>query len=338
MVNQVSQLPGAPAALQLFALEQSRPFGAAVAGHLGLALSPHEERDFEDGEHKARPLANVRGCDVFVIHSLYGDARYSGNDKLCRLLFFMGALKDAGAGRVTAVTPYLAYARKDRKTQPRDPVTTRYVAMLFEAVGTDAVMTMDVHNLAAYQNAFRCHTENLEANPLFVRHFLPALRDEDIVVVSPDAGGIKRAERFRQRLSRVLDRPVGAAFAEKHRSLGVVSGEMLVGEVDGKLALIIDDLISSGGTIARTARACRERGAKKVMAAATHGLFMADAETVLADVALEQIVVVDTVPPLRVSEGPLKEKLRVLDSTAMFAEAIRRMHEGGSVVDLLESA
>ncbi|HJV50177.1 MAG TPA: ribose-phosphate pyrophosphokinase [Noviherbaspirillum sp.] len=335
MVNHALQVSAALADMQIFALEGSRPFGEAVARHLGLALSAHEERGFEDGEHKARPLTGVRGRDVFVIHSLYGDATHSGNDKLCRLLFFIGALKDAAAGRVTAVVPYLAYARKDRRTQPRDPVTTRYVAALFEAVGSDAVVTMDVHNLAAFQNAFRCPTENLEANKLFVAHFAPALQKEEVVVVSPDAGGIKRAESFRQRLSHAIGKPVGAAFAEKHRSLGVVSGEMLVGEVDGRVALIIDDLISSGGTIARTARAGRQRGAKKVIAAATHGLFMADAETVLADAALDGIVVVDTVPPFRLHAGPLKEKLIVLDSTALFAEAMRRMHEGGSVTDLL---
>ncbi|HJV51309.1 MAG TPA: ribose-phosphate diphosphokinase [Noviherbaspirillum sp.] len=323
-------------ALQLFALEGSRPFGEQVARHLGLVLAPHEEREFEDGEHKARPLASVRGADVMVIHSLYGDAHQSGNDKLCHLLFFIGALKDAAAARVTAVVPYLAYARKDRKTKPRDPVTTRYVAALFEAVGVDVVMTMDVHNLAAYQNAFRCRTEHLEANGLFVAHFAPLLRQQEVVVVSPDAGGIKRAEQFRQRLAAALNEPVGAAFAEKHRSEGKVSGELLVGEVAGRTAVIIDDLISSGTTLARTARACRERGAARVWAAATHGLFMDDAPAVLSDAALEQLVVVDTVPPFRLGAGPLREKLTVLDSTRLFAEAIRRLHEGGSLTALLQ--
>lgn len=322
--------------LRVFALEASRAFGERIASHLGLALSPHEEREFEDGEHKARPLTSVRGADVMVIHSLYGDARQSGNDKLCRLLFFIGALKDAAAARVTAVVPYLAYARKDRKTKPRDPVTTRYVAALFEAVGCDAVLTMDVHNLAAYQNAFRCRTEHLEANGLFVDHFAPSLQDEDVVVVSPDAGGIKRAEQFRLRLAEALGKAVGAAFAEKHRSEGKVSGELLVGEVDGRTAIIVDDLISSGATIARTARACRERGARQVLAAATHGLFMDDAATVLADSALARLVVVDTVPPFRLGASPLTAKLTVLDSTALFAEAIRRLHDGGSLTELLQ--
>lgn len=321
----------------LFALEASRGFGERVAAHLDMELSPHEERGFEDGESKARPLGNVRNRNVFVLHSLYGEDGQSGNDKLCRLLFFIGALKDAAAARVTAVVPYLAYARKDRKSKPRDPVTTRYVAAMFEAVGADAIMTMDVHNLAAYQNAFRCHAEHLEANSLFVAHFLPRLKAADIVVVSPDAGGIKRAEQFRQRLARDLDRQVGAAFAEKHRSTGVVTGELLVGDVKGRHAIIIDDLISTGTTIARTAKACRERGAVRVYAAATHGLFMPGAERILAEPALDEVVVTDTVPPFRLPAGAVRAKLSVLDSTTMFAEAIRRLHTGESIVDLLES-
>lgn len=320
----------------LFALNSSRQFGERVATHLGLSLSEHEEREFEDGEHKARPLVNVRGKDVFVLQSLYGEDQQSGNDKLCRLLFFIGALKDASAGRVTAIVPYLAYARKDRKTKPRDPVTTRYVAVLFEAVGTDAVVTMDVHNLAAYQNAFRCRTENLEANQLLAHYFVPMLRDADVVVVSPDAGGVKRAERFRQLLGRRLDRPVGAAFAEKYRSGGVVSGDMLVGDVKEKTAIIIDDLISTGTTLVRAARSCRAQGATTVLAAATHGLFMGDAPSVLAGDALERIAIVDTVPPFRLEDADVRNKVAVLSCAALFAEAIRRMHAGESITEMLE--
>src|SRR6516165_8314689 len=140
--------------LAVFALNSSHDFGEKVCARLGIPQSSHEEREFEDGEHKTRPLVNVRGRDVFVIQSLYGDPKQSVNDKLCRFLFFAGALRDASADRVTAVIPYLCYARKDRRSKPRDPVTTRYVAALFEAVGADAAVTMDVHNLAAYQNAW----------------------------------------------------------------------------------------------------------------------------------------------------------------------------------------
>jgi ribose-phosphate pyrophosphokinase len=305
---------------------------------MALPLTPHEERDFEDGEHKARPLASVRGRDVYVLHSLYGDDAQSGNDKLCRLLFFIGALKDAAAARVTAVVPYLAYARKDRKSKPRDPVTTRYVAALFEAVGTDCVITLDVHTLAAYQNALRCGAEHLEANGLFVAHFAPLVGQREVVVVAPDAGGIKRAESFRSRLAKALGRPVAAAFAEKYRSDNVVSGDLFIGDVAGRFAIIIDDLISAGTTILRTAEACRRRGASSVYAAASHGLFASSAPQTLATDALSGLVVTDSVPPFRLPPGPVRDKLVVLPTAPLFAEAIARMHGGGSITALLEEA
>lgn len=140
--------------IKLFSLNATRPLGEKVSEKLGIPLSQHEEREFEDGEHKIRPLVNVRGCDVFVLHSLYSEPNATVNDKLCRLLFFIGALKDAAAERVTAIVPYLCYSRKDRKTKPRDPVTTRYVASLFEAVGGDRLVTLDVHNLGPSRMPF----------------------------------------------------------------------------------------------------------------------------------------------------------------------------------------
>jgi ribose-phosphate pyrophosphokinase len=322
--------------LRLFALDASRALGEQVAQQLGQPLASHEEREFEDGEHKARPLESVRDCDVYVIHSLYGEPGHSANDKLVRLLFFIGALKDGGAARVTAVAPYLAYARKDQRSKPRDPVSTRYVAQLFEAVGTDRVLTLDVHNLAAYQNAFRIPTEHLEARALFVAHLVPLLGADEVVVVSPDVGGVKRAEAFRQSLSRTLDRPIGAAFMEKYRSSGVVSGEAVVGEVAGKTAVIVDDLVSSGTTLARAASACKALGARRVFAAATHGVFVGEAGAVLADPALDQVVVTDSIPPFRLPHALLQNKVSVLETAPLFAEAIRRLHSGGSLVALME--
>ncbi|RZF25660.1 ribose-phosphate pyrophosphokinase [Paraburkholderia sp. UYCP14C] len=320
----------------IFALDASRAFGESVARHLGLALSEHEERSFEDGEHKSRPLVSVRGRDVYVVQSLYGDAQQSVNDKLCRLLFFIGALKDAGASYVTAVVPYLCYARKDKKSQPRDPVTTRYVAGLFESVGAGRVVTLDVHNLAAYQNAFRCNTEHLEANGLFVSWFAPLLADEDVVVVSPDAGGVRRADDFRERLSRALGRTVPAAFAGKLRALGVVTHEPIVGDVRDRCAVIVDDLISTGGTLSATARDCRALGAKAVYAAATHGLFVGAASETLGNEALTGIVVTNSVPAFRIPDGALRQKLAVVDCSVLFAQAIERLHSGGSISSLLQ--
>lgn len=324
-----------PTAPVLFAFEACRPWADSVARRLELPLAPHEERAFEDGEHKTRPLANVRGRDVFVLHALHAASAQSVNDRLCQLLFFIGALKDASAASVTAVVPYLPYARKDRKTKARDPVTTRYVAALFEAVCTDRIVTLDVHNLAAYQNAFRCRTEHLEANRPFAAHFADLIGRDEVAVVSPDAGGIKRAERFRETLAAALGRPVGAAFAEKYRSQGVVSGDLIVGDVAGRRAIILDDLIATGGTLARTARACIGLGATRVYAAATHGLFVGDAPHLLADDALAGIVITDSVPPSRLPAGPAREKLKVLPTDTLFAEAIRRIHAGGSINELL---
>ncbi|NIV75618.1 MAG: ribose-phosphate diphosphokinase [Gammaproteobacteria bacterium] len=322
--------------IRLFALQASRDYGQKVSRALGVPLSPHEEREFEDGEHKARPLCNVRGTDAFVVHSLYSDSAQSVNDKLCRLLFFLGALKDAGAQRVTAVIPYLGYARKDRRTKPRDPVTTRYVAQLFEAVGVDRVLTMDVHNLAAFQNAFRCPTDHLEAKNLFVAHLKDELRGEAVAVVSPDPGGVKRAEDFGATLGQALGQPVPLAFMEKKRSEGVVSGEQMVGDLRGRNAVIVDDLVSSGTTLVRSAKACRSLGAHRVQACATHGIFVGAANDILAEPVLEQIIVTDTLPPFRLDPGLAAQKVTVLESAGLVAEAIARIHSGGSVVELLE--
>jgi ribose-phosphate pyrophosphokinase len=323
--------------LAVFALNSSRNFGEKVSAHLGISLSAHEEREFEDGEHKVRPLVSVRGMDVFAIQSLYSDSQQSVNDKLCRFLFFLGALRDASAGRVTAVFPYLCYARKDRKSKRRDPVTTRYIAALFEAVGVDSAVTLDVHNLAAYQNAWRIPTDHLEANKLFVDHFVPLIGDRDVVVVSPDVGGVKRAEEFRQAFCRALGREIHSAFLEKYRSAGVVSGDAVVGDVHGKVAIIIDDLISSGTTLVRASEACRTRGAIAVYAAASHGVFGGKAAETLSNRALDQIVVTNTIPPFRLPSDLINNKLTVLDASQLFAEAIRRSHSGGSIVELLET-
>lgn len=322
--------------LMLFGLNASYEFATQVSSHMGLQLAPHEEREFEDGEHKARPLVSVRGKDVYVLHSLYGDPVQTANDKLMRLLLFIGALKDGAAARVTAVVPYLAYARKDRKTKIRDPVSTRYVAALFEAVGTDVVMTLDVHNLAAFQNSFRCRTEHFLAAPLLIEKILPEIGKREIVVVSPDAGGIKRAEEFRQRLSTKIKRPVGAAFVEKYRSEGVVSGNLFAGIVNDCDVIIVDDLISSGTTVMRAVNACRDRHAVHIIVAASHGLFSADAITVLNDPALQHIVISDSVSPWRIEKSNIYEKIVFASCSSLFAQAIMRSHTNESMSELAE--
>lgn len=321
--------------LSLFALGSSHDFGLLVAAHLGVELVPHEDRAFEDGEYKLRSLEGVRGQDVYVIVSLFAEPGVSSADKLLKLLFFIGALKDSGAARVTAVTPYLAFSRKDRRTKPRDPITTRYVAQLFDAMRTDGVITIDVHNIAAFENAFRCETIPLDAHALFARHFGSILDEAPVAVVSPDLGGEKRAELFRRRLEAMLGRPVGKAFMDKTRSEGRVTGDIFAGEVTGAVAIILDDLIAGGGTIARTAAACRTHGAARVCAAATHAVFTSKTPGVLGAASLDAIVVTDSVPLNDVAIQALKHQLTILPLAELFAEAIRRRHENGSITDLL---
>jgi ribose-phosphate pyrophosphokinase len=329
--------------LRLFALRATAELGKGTAAALGQPLAAHEERDFEDGEHKARPLENVRDADVYVLQSLHDGPSESTNDKLCRLLFFIGALKDAGAARVTAVVPYLCYARKDRRTRPGDPVTTRYVASLFEAVGTDAIMTLDVHNPVAFENAFRCQTVALTAAPLFV-NYAKGLSGESLCVVSPDPGGVKRAELFREALETAVGKPVGKGFADKHRSAGIVTGDLFVGDVGGATALIVDDLISTGGTLLRAARAARKAGARRVIGLVTHGLFMPGGAEAIADPAIERFVVTDTVPPPPYPpphagegrEGEVRRnKIDTIPVAPLLADAIRRLHHGQALTDLM---
>lgn len=324
--------------IRIFALGSSKPFGARVAEILEIGLAEHEERLFEDGEHKFRPLECVRGADTYVIYSLFSEPASSVNDKLCQLLFFIGALRDNGAARITAVAPYLPYSRKDRRTKPRDPLTSRYVAQLFEAMHVDALATIDVHNVSAFENALRIPVAHLETRRLFSEHLKDRLEKEDLVVASPDPGGVKRAQLFRESLEGVVGRSVGFAFMEKRRSGGQVSGDIVAGDVDGATVLIFDDLISTGGTMVRAARALRKRGAQKVYAAAAHGLFVGDAKTVVEDPAIDRIFVTDTVPPFRLADDAIGRRVEIVSVAQLVAEAIRRLHHNESIIELVDGA
>jgi ribose-phosphate pyrophosphokinase len=319
--------------LKIFALDATRSLGAAVAKAAGTSLAAMEERNFEDGEHKARPLEEVRGADVYVIQGLHGGPDDSPNDKLCKLLFFIGALRANGAARVTAVLPYLAYARKDRQTKPRDPVSARYVAQLVEAVGTDCVVAMELHNIAAFQNSFRCETVALDTRGVLLDRAVELAGDAPICVASPDPGGVKRAQLFREALEEKLQRAVGFALMEKRRSAGVVTGELFAGEVEGARVLIVDDLIASGGTMVRAAREIMRRGARDVWALAAHGLFTGGATEALSDPAIAGWVVTDTVPPFRLTSD-VANRVEIISAAPLFGQAIQRLHNYLPIVDL----
>lgn len=308
--------------MKIFGLEQTREFAEHLASQLGVSLAVHEERDFEDGEFKIRSLEPVRGEHVVVCQSLAADARASSADKLVRLLVACGGLRDAGAAQVTALVPYLAYWRKDRRSQPRDPVTTAYVAKLLEAVGIDAVVTLDVHNIATFENAFRCRKEHLEGAAAFAAHFAAVgAAAARIVVLSPDAGGQQRARAFAAHLSARLGRAVEHALMEKQRAGGRVAGELFAGDVRDALVVIYDDMIGTGGTTVRAAHAARARGAGTVHVAATHALLVGNATAAINDSGIASVVVMDTVADARERCAALRCAWHVLDSAAVFAAA-----------------
>jgi len=308
----------------LFDLNTAPDFGRALAAALGVEIAPHEARRFEDGESKLRPLADPQAEDVYVLHSLHGDVQHSPHDKLVSLLMFVATLRDHGARRVSAVVPYLAYGRKDRRTQAFDPVGSRYVAQLLEAVGLGQLIVLEAHNPAALDNAFRCPVRHLHAHPAF-DGVAQASRQRPLVVASPDPGGVKRAQLWREHLEAAHRQPVGFAMIDKRRLEGTVSGfDLVAGEVAGADVLLLDDLIATGHTLVRAARALRNAGARSVVCCAAHGLFFGDADQLLCDAAIDRVVVCDSVPPLRVAPGsPLRQRLGVVSCVPMFAAAIR---------------
>lgn len=309
----------------LFNLDPQCQFAPALAAELDEAIAPHEDRGFEDGEHKWRPAVDPRGADAYVLSGLHGGPLDSPHDKLMRLLMFVGALREHGAVRVTAVVPYLAYARKDRRTKPYDPVSLRYVAQLFEAVGVSQVIALEAHNVAAFESAFRCPTLHLEAHRVFDPLVPELVGDAPLAVASPDPGGVKRAQLWRESLLERLARPVGFAMVDKRRSAGLVSSASLVaGDVRDMTVLLLDDLIASGETMKRAAHALRHAGAREVIACAAHGLYTGPAPELLADAALQQLVVTDSVPPFRLpAAGAVTRKLRIASCVPLLAQAIR---------------
>lgn len=322
---------------RFFAPTESRDAATTVARAAGLRLTGLEERSFEDGEFKLRPLESVRGRTAFVYQSLAGTAEAPAADRLVRLLFLLANLRDAGAERRIAVIPYLAYARKDRRTQTRDPVYTRYVAELLEGMRTDRLVALDVHNRPALDNAFRIPVDHLSAHPMMADHFARRLGDAELAVASPDVGGVKRAQRFKELLDRRLGREADLVFLEKRRSGGVVSGGTLVGmRRRGMEVIVLDDLCATGGTLVRAAEACLRGGAAAVHAAVTHVPLREGLENVLGDDAITSFTVTDSVGIPGQTETAAGGKLECLPVAPLIGEALRRMLSGRPLVPLRE--
>jgi ribose-phosphate pyrophosphokinase len=276
---------------------------------------------FSDGEIQVVINESVRDCDVFIIQSLCRPA----NDNIMELLLLADALKRASAGRITAVIPYYAYGRQDRKVNPRDPISAKLLADIIMASGVNHVVVIDLH-AKQVEGFFDIPVDHLEARPVLTDYFLSlGMGGEDTVVVSPDIGGVARARNF----AKVLNSPI--AIIDKRRPRPNVSEVMnIIGEVEGKRAVIIDDIIDTAGTIVNAAKAIKERGATEVYAACTHPVFSGPAIERLSGAVKEgyikEVVITDTIPLQEEFEG-----VKVLTVAGMLSEAIRRIHYGESI-------
>jgi ribose-phosphate pyrophosphokinase len=323
---------------RFFALSESAGFAMRVCEQAQLRLSPLEEQRFEGGEFKFRPLDSVRGRTAIVMQSLAGTEALPVGERLTRLLFLLLGLRDAGADRRVVLLPYLTFAREDRRTQMRDPVTSRYVAELLEAAGANQLVALDVHNPAALDNAFRIPVDHLSALPMLVDHCATRFGHEALTVISPDVGGIKRVQLFREQLAARLGNPVNIAFVEKRRQNAKLTGGTLVGDVTGRTVLIIDDLTATGETLIRAAKACHEAGAGAIHIAVTHTPVPAGIDAVEAIDSVGSVIVTDstgfdTAPSgTRTGSG----KRTILSVAPVLGQATRRILAGKSLLPLLE--
>jgi ribose-phosphate pyrophosphokinase len=303
--------------LQIFGGSANPALASAIVGALELPLGRRFVGSWSDGESRIELEENVRGSDVFVIQPMCNPV----NQNIIELLLMIDAVRRASATRVTAVIPYFAYARQEKKTRGREPVSAKVIANLLVTTGADRILTLDMHS-PAIEGFFDIPVDHLRSTPILAAHFRRSLMS-DLVVVSPDAGGVGRAEDFRQRISGSL-----AIISRKHP--GPEQTEMLemVGDVQDRDALIVDDVISTGETLVNAAETLVARGAKSVRATAVHGVFAADALQRIKDSIIEKVYVTDTIPlPV---EGP-RDKIEVLTVAPLLAEAIMRIHKDLSI-------
>lgn len=342
--------------LKIFALSNDQLFAKKVAEKLNnklskgydniIRLAEHEEYSFSDGECYIAPKPgikeNVRGCDVFVISSMYTDQNESVNDKIMKTFILCGALRDASARRITLVAPYYPYARQDRKTNSRAPITTKYLARLFSKMWVDRLLTLDVHNPTAIQNAYQVPCDLLEANRLFADYVVKSNIDHNsLTILSPDSGGLGRARKFRKILNDKLKSEIGIACLDKVHQGFNITGYDIMGTVKGRNIIIYDDMISSGKTVSECIRACFPENENNwansiVGVCATHGLFVGNANENLYDERLKKIIITDTVQPFRLNNHILR-KVDIINTTELFSEAILRIHNNDSISDLLSN-
>jgi ribose-phosphate pyrophosphokinase len=307
--------------LKIFSGNSNTPLAREICGHLAVPLGAAKVRPFSDGEIMVEIGENVRGRDVYVVQPTCAPA----NDNLMELLIMADALKRASAARITAVIPYFGYARQDRKVAPRTPITSKLVADLISTSGFDRVLTMDLH-AGQIQGFFNIPVDHLYAAPVVLRDIADRFSDA-LVVVSPDAGGTERARAFAKRLDASL------AIIDKRRSGPNVSQVMnIIGDVEGKTCIIVDDMIDTAGTLCQAAQALKDKGAGKVHAFATHAVLSGPALERIDNSCLEEVVVTNTIPLL----DKLKacKRLRQLSVAELLAEAIRRINGSESVSSL----
>lgn len=286
------------------ARELEAPLGRAVVG------------TWRNGETRVKLEENVRGSDVFIIQSMSSPADHH----LMELLLMIDAARRASAARITAVIPYYAYAKQEKKTSGREPISAKLVANLIVTAGADRVLTLDLH-AAAIEGFFDIPVDHLRAASLLAQRFRRGGK-VNLVAVSPDAGGVARADEFRTRVGAPL-----AIISKRHPGPDATEVLEMVGDVDGKIAVIIDDMISTGGTLVAAARMLKERGATEIYAAATHGIFAGEALELLADSPITRVLVTNTIP---LPAGP-RDHLDVITVAPLLAEAIMRIHKDLSI-------
>jgi len=308
--------------VKLFAGRANPALAQRVSDYLGIPLGNAKIGPFPDGELQVKINEDIRGRDVFVIQPTCHPA----NETLMELLIFIDCARRASAERITAVMPYFGYARQDRKDEGRVPITAKLVANLIATAGAHRVLTVDLH-AAQIQGFFDIPVDNLLAEPVFSRHFR-SLGLEALVMVSPDVGNTKRARLFADRLNGEL------AIISKRRVSGAeVEMGRIIGDVKDKTVLMMDDMISTAGTVAEAARLCKESGAARILVGATHGVLCGPALERLAAAPIERVVVSDTIP-LPAPKRSALDTLEVLSVSALLGEAIHRIHNDESVSSL----